>query len=119
MSHSYDQQQAQHVGLDRNTRPNEYQIDQHWDHCIDLTLRRVTYGAMFAGLGSLILLSELLTSVSALPFAVYTQVPHCFTQRVGGNGFRAATTGIGAGFGAGSAWTDCKREVSHSCSKCT
>lgn len=69
---------------DHTTRPTEYYIDRNWDRCIDLTLRRVTYGVLFAGVGSLILLR--------------------------GNGVRAAATGIGAGFGAGSAYTDCQRQ---------
>lgn len=52
------QQPARHLGLDKDKRPNEYYIDQNWNSCIDLTLRRVTYGALVAGLGSLILLRE-------------------------------------------------------------
>lgn len=34
-------------------------------------------------------------------------------SNVGGGGVRAATTGIGAGFGAGSAYSDCQRQVQH------
>ena len=58
MSEGSHQQATRHIGLDQDKRPNEYYIDQNWDRCIDLTLRRVTYGALVAGLGSLILLSE-------------------------------------------------------------
>lgn len=58
MSAGSHQQATRHIGLDQDKRPNEYYIDQNWDRCIDLTLRRVTYGALIAGLGSLILLSE-------------------------------------------------------------
>ena len=58
MSDGGHQQPAHHIGLDQDKRPNEYYIDQHWDRCIDLTLRRVTYCALAAGIGSLVLLSE-------------------------------------------------------------
>lgn len=40
-------------------RPAEYYIDEKWDKCIDLTLRRVTYSSLAAGAVALVLLSEL------------------------------------------------------------
>lgn len=39
-------------------RPAEYYIDEKWDKCIDLTLRRVTYSSLAAGAVALVLLSE-------------------------------------------------------------
>ncbi|KAL3156369.1 hypothetical protein ABBQ38_000684 [Trebouxia sp. C0009 RCD-2024] len=70
--------------LQSRRRPAEYYIDEKWDRCIDLTLRRVTYSSLAAGAVALVLLR--------------------------GGGVRAATTAFGAGFGAGSAYGDCQRE---------
>lgn len=39
-------------------RPAEYYIDEKWDKCIDLTLRRVTYSSLAAGAVALVLLSK-------------------------------------------------------------
>lgn len=43
-----------------DSRPVEYYIDEKWDKCIDLTLRRVTYSSLAAGVVALVVLSELL-----------------------------------------------------------
>ncbi|DBA98262.1 hypothetical protein WJX77_003043 [Trebouxia sp. C0004] len=67
-----------------DSRPVEYYIDEKWDRCIDLTLRRVTYSSLAVGVVALVVLR--------------------------GSGVRAATTAFGAGFGAGSAYGDCQRE---------
>lgn len=67
-----------------DSRPVEYYIDEKWDKCIDLTLRRVTYSTLAAGAVALVVLR--------------------------GGGVRAATTAFGAGFGAGSAYGNCQRE---------
>jgi len=42
-----------------DSRPVEYYIDEKWDKCIDLTLRRVTYSSLAAGAVALVVLSEL------------------------------------------------------------
>lgn len=44
--------------LQSRRRPAEYYIDEKWDRCIDLTLRRVTYSSLAAGAVALVLLSE-------------------------------------------------------------
>lgn len=36
-------------------RPHQFYINEHWDHCLDLTLRRVVYGGLAAGLAGLVL----------------------------------------------------------------
>ena len=43
-----------------DSRPVEYYIDEKWDRCIDLMLRRVTYSTLAAGAVALVVLSELL-----------------------------------------------------------
>lgn len=98
---------------DHATRPTEYYIDRSWDRCIDLTLRRVTYGVLFAGLGSLILLSgfQTLQLRCTAQRALNNPGSRRNNDCAGGGGVRAAATGIGAGFGAGSAYTDCQRQV--------
>lgn len=44
--------------LQSHRRPAEYYIDEKWDRCIDLTLRRVTYSSLAAGAIALVFLSE-------------------------------------------------------------
>ncbi len=36
-------------------RPQQFYINEHWDHCLDLTLRRVVYGGLAAGVAGLVL----------------------------------------------------------------
>lgn len=76
--------QAQRFQSRSERRPVEYYVDEKWDKCIDLTLRRVTYSSLAAGAVALVALR--------------------------GAGVRAATTAFGAGVGAGSAYGDCQRE---------
>ena len=52
-----DQQQVRQPAPDK--RPVEYYIDEKWDKCIDLTLRRVTYSTLAAGAVALVVLSML------------------------------------------------------------
>ena len=40
-------------------RPQEFYINEKWDACIDLALRRVVYGTLGGGAAALILFSEL------------------------------------------------------------
>ena len=54
-----DQNVARRAPPDR--RPIEYYIDEKWDKCIDLTLRRVTYSSLAAGAVALVILREHLT----------------------------------------------------------
>ena len=50
-------------------RPQQFYINEHWDHCLDLTLRRVVYGGLAAGVAGLVLfragLPSLVSSRSA------------------------------------------------------
>ena len=41
-------------------RPQEFCINEKWDACIDLALRRIVYGTLGGGAAALILFSELL-----------------------------------------------------------
>eukprot|EP00898_Chlorokybus_atmophyticus_P000783 jgi/Chlat1/1705/Chrsp127S01960 len=59
-------------------------VDEQWDKCIDLTLRRTVYGSLAGGLAALLLFRRAST--------------------------RAAVLAFGAGTGIGSAYTDCNRE---------
>ena len=96
-----------------DSRPVEYYIDEKWDKCIDLTLRRVTYSTLAAGAVALVVLSELFPQICFSPsqgaLLNFPELLQLFTA--GGGGVRAATTAFGAGFGAGSAYGDCQREV--------
>lgn len=104
--------QAQPFQSRSERRPVEYYIDEKWDKCIDLTLRRVTYSSLAAGAVALVALSRLWSyqvlrnTEAGLNFA-----PFYVHLVAGGAGVRAATTAFGAGFGAGSAYGDCQREV--------
>ena len=40
--------------------PQEFYINDKWDACIDLALRRIVYGTLGGGAAALILFSELL-----------------------------------------------------------
>jgi len=44
--------------MGEQSRPPQFDIDQKWDKVIDLSLRRVVYGSLAAGLTSLVLFSE-------------------------------------------------------------
>lgn len=44
--------------LHSGRRPAEYYIDEKWDKCIDVTLRRVTYSTLAAGAVAIVLLSK-------------------------------------------------------------
>jgi len=83
MGNERDDNPPQEMG--EQSRPPQFDIDQKWDKVIDLSLRRVVYGSLAAGITSLVLFR--------------------------GASTRAAITGIGAGFGAGSAWADSQREI--------
>ena len=39
-------------------RPAEFDLDKKWDKVIDLSLRRIVYGSLAAGLASLVLFSK-------------------------------------------------------------
>ena len=39
-------------------RPAEFDLDKKWDKVIDLSLRRIVYGSLAAGLVSLVLFSK-------------------------------------------------------------
>ena len=99
-----------------DSRPVEYYIDEKWDKCIDLTLRRVTYSTLAAGAVALVVLSELFPQICFSPsqgaLLNFPELLQLFTA--GGGGVRAATTAFGAGFGAGSAYGNCQREVCNS-----
>ena len=41
-------------------RPQEFYINEKWDACIDLALRRIVYGSLGGGAAALILFSKLL-----------------------------------------------------------
>lgn len=69
-------------------RPKELYIDEKWDKCIDLMVKRTVYGTLAGGAAALLLLR--------------------------GAGPRASLTALGAGFGLGSAWEDCHREFGDS-----
>ncbi|KAK9820110.1 hypothetical protein WJX72_006226 [[Myrmecia] bisecta] len=71
--------------MSSSERPKEFYIDEKWDACIDLALRRVVYGGLAGGAAALVLFR--------------------------GGGARAASLAFGTGFGAGSAYTDCQREL--------
>lgn len=60
-----DTAEHQHSGR----RPAEYYIDEKWDKCIDLTLRRVTYSSLAAGAVAIVLLSKLLMA-ACIAFAI-------------------------------------------------
>lgn len=66
-------------------RPKEYYISDKWDKCTDLAIRRVVYGSLGGGAAALILFR--------------------------GGRARAACAAFGSGFGAGSAYTECQREI--------
>lgn len=42
-------------GPPKPERPQQFYINEHWDHCLDLTLRRVVYGGLAAGVAGLVL----------------------------------------------------------------
>ena len=44
-------------------RPKELYIDEKWDKCIDLMVRRTVYGTLAGGAAALILLRELVASL--------------------------------------------------------
>ncbi len=46
-------------------RPPEFYINEKWDKCIDLTLRRVVYGTLGGGAVALILFSKSLSRSDA------------------------------------------------------
>ncbi|BDA41687.1 probable MICOS complex subunit mic10 [Coccomyxa sp. Obi] len=71
--------------MSSSERPPEFYINEKWDKCIDIALRRVVYGSLGGGVAALILFR--------------------------GGGARAACLGFGAGFGAGAAYTECQREL--------
>ena len=139
-------------------RPAEFDLDKKWDKVIDLSLRRIVYGSLAAGLTSLVLFSELFQQLFQLsqdtcgkgspallcnlalclifiwrkllvkcgiemssqcqnPWGRF-QLQHSVADKasryissVGGASVRMGITGIGAGFGAGSAYADSQREV--------
>ena len=53
-----DRHQGTVEQLHSGRRPAEYYIDEKWDKCIDLTLRRVTYSSLAAGAVAIVLLSK-------------------------------------------------------------
>lgn len=65
--------------------PPEIHFDEKWDRLIDTTLRRVVYGAAAGTLGALALCRGPVSRTFAVAF--------------------------GAGWGAGSAWTTCSKDV--------
>jgi hypothetical protein len=69
--------------------PPEIQFDEKWDRLVDVTLRRVVYGTLIGGAAALTLLR--------------------------GGGARGAAVAFGAGWGAGSAWTTCSKDVRAAC----
>ena len=44
----------------RGKAPAELQIDERWDRAIDLTVRRVVYGALAGGVAAVLLAREML-----------------------------------------------------------
>jgi hypothetical protein len=66
--------------------PPEIAFDEKWDRLIDTSLRRIVYGTLAGGAASLALLR--------------------------GPTVRWVAVAFGAGWGAGSAWTTCSKDVS-------
>lgn len=66
--------------------PAEIAFDEKWDRLIDTSLRRLVYGTLAGGVVALSLLRGPMTRTAAVAF--------------------------GAGWGAGSAWTTCSKDVS-------
>lgn len=117
-------------------RPKELYIDEKWDKCIDLMVKRTVYGTLAGGAAALLLLremaaplcfnlnccaaqdvpAELLDAGTVILLAVRPKHSRasCLCA-AGGAGPRASLTALGAGFGLGSAWEDCHREVRSCC----
>jgi len=65
-------------GPSKPERPQQFYINEHWDHCLDLTLRRVVYGGLAAGVAGLVLFrAGLLALVSSRSAAI---LPCCALQ---------------------------------------
>ena len=47
-----------HEAMADKARPAEFDLDKKWDKVIDLSLRRIVYGSLAAGLISLVLFSK-------------------------------------------------------------
>ena len=90
----------------------ELHLDSRLDQSIDISLRRVVYGTLAGGALAVLLFSKPCKVPDAVTFRTPSPAERSsLCCSAGGSAARAAAIGFGAGTGAGSAYTECQREV--------
>lgn len=87
---------------DQSSVPSELKISKTWDLCIERAITRTLVGTLVGGMAAIVLFRK-------IKFMLEVLVPHAhcivFFFVVGTPSRRLAFTTLGAGFGAGSAWS--------------